>query len=312
MFFLSYPLVSIVIINWENWADTEACLISLEQNNYKNYSVIIVDNFSQDGSFEKIQEYTLKKKRFKLIRTEYNLGFAGGVNVGIRDALGKGADYVLLLNNDTIVETDFLTNLVNTAEADSDTGMVSGKILYSHDKKVWYMGGKIAWLRGGGYHPGKGKANKESLRTAPFEVNFISGCMMLIKKEVFEKIGLFDESYFLYNEDADYCLRASRAAIRMMVNPVSVIYHKESSTDGGWKPYHIYYLIRNKLIYMKRLAPNIIILSTFYLIVAVVGIALSSGWFLQRRFDLIRAYKEAIADFVRGVEGKRPETRLVD
>lgn len=298
------PSVFIVIVNWKGWQDTIECLESLLKNDYINFRVVVIDNYSEDESYEKLLEWCRGRDRFIIIQTKENLGFAGGNNVGIKYALDNDAEYLLLLNNDTLVTNVFLSSLIKTAKAE-DSGITGCKILHHSDGRIWYLGGKMSWLRGGAYHPGKGRPDRK-IAKKPFEVDFVTGCMMLIKREVFREIGILDESYFLYNEDTDYCLRASRAGIKMVVDPLTIIYHKERSTDGGWKPYHIYYLIRNKLIFMKRYAPNVATLWTFYSVIGLVGLTLSVKWVFQNRFDLISAYLHAVGDFNKGIIGKTP------
>lgn len=300
---MAEPSVFIVIVNWNGWKDTIECLDSLLKNCYRNYQVIVIDNLSEDESYERLSGWCKDKNSVTILQTEENLGFAGGCNIGIKYALERDADYILLLNNDTIVDKNFLINLVSTADIERNVGILGGKILHSPDNNIWYCGGKMSWLRGGGYHPYKGRTDKHAADSPPFEVDFITGCMMLIKREVFEKIGLLDESYFLYNEDADFCLQASKAGIGLKVVPDSVIYHKERSTLGGWKPYHIYYLMRNKLHFVHTFAPTRLIRWRFYLVVGLVGCALSFRWLLECRFDLIAAYWFSVAAFVRGEKG---------
>lgn len=299
---MSEPSVFIIIVNWKNWQDTLECLESLRGIDNDNFKTIVVDNCSENESFEKISIWCEEKGRFSTIKTESNLGFAGGCNIGIRHALSKKADYILLLNNDTIAEPDFLGRMVETSKQSPHAGIIGGKIFQNNSNKLWFLGGKMSWLRGGGYHPGKNKPDAYK-KKGPFEVDFITGCLMLIRATTIEKIGLLDESYFLYNEDADYCLRAKKAGIRMIVVPSSIIYHKENSTIRGWMPYHIYYLIRNKLFFVKRHSPNPAILTLFYFIIACIGILLSTKWLIQGRIDLIRAFKKAIADYRQNIRG---------
>ena len=278
------------------------CLESLLRNDYQNFRVVVIDNLSQDESYEKLLEWCRDRDRFTVLQTKINLGFAGGNNIGIKYALDNDADFILLLNNDTIVAEEFLSGLVKTAK-EEEAGIIGCKILYYPDALIWYFGGKMSWLRGGAYHPGKGRAD-HIIAKKPLKVDFVTGCMMLIKREVFNKIGLLDESYFLYNEDADYCMKAFKTGIKMVVDPLTIIYHKERSTDGGWKPYHIYYLIRNKLIFIERYSPTIVTLWAFYSVIGLVGLTLSLKWFFQGRFDLISAYLKAISDYSKGNIGK--------
>ena len=302
------PSVFIIIVNWKNWQDTVECLESLQRNNYGNFRTVVVENHSENESYDKLSEWSKDKERLTILQTEANLGFAGGNNVGIRYALANDAEYLLLLNNDTVVTEDFLSSLIKTT-MEEDAGITGCKILHHSDGRIWYLGGKMSWMRGGAYHPGKGRPDRK-IAKKPFEVDFVTGCMMLIKREVFGKIGVLDESYFLYNEDTDYCVKAFKAGIKMVVDPLTIIYHKERSTDGGWKPYHIYYLIRNKLIFINRYAPDSVTLWTFYSVIGLVGLTLSVKWVFQNRFDLISAYLKAISDYSKGIFGKINQTEL--
>lgn len=296
------PLVYIIILNYNGWKDTIECLESVYKNNYSKYQVIVVDNGSVDESVKKLREWAKERDREpRIIMTEKNLGFAGGNNIGIKLALKNGGDYILLLNNDTVVEKGFLEELIKTAE-EKNAEIIGGKIYYYGDgNKIWYEGGKLCWLLGGGIHHGKGRCEKDKI-SGIHEVTFITGCMMLIKRSTIEKIGLLDESYFLYCEDTDYCARALKNNIRMAVNLSSVIYHKENSTLGGWKPSHIYYLIRNRFIFMKKNAP-LYFLVVFHCLAVLIGVVLISSWLLNRRLDLISASLRGVQDYLSGVSG---------
>lgn len=298
------PLVYIIILNYNGWRDTIECLESVYQNNYPNYRVIVIDNGSQDGETEKIREWAKNNDREPvIIANEKNLGFAGGNNVGIKHALKNIADYMLLLNNDTVVERDFLKEMVRTAESSKDIGIIGGKIYYYNDRnKIWYKGGKVSWLLGGGIHHGKGRYEKD-INSDIHEVTFITGCMMLIKRSTIEKIDLLDESYFLYCEDTDYCARALKNNIRMVVNLSSVIYHKENSTLDGWKPSHIYYLIRNRFLFMKKNAPNIYSYLCFYCCAMIIGVLIISRWLLIKKPELVSASLRAFRDYSKGIKG---------
>jgi len=172
-----------------------------------------------------------------------NLGFAGGVNVGIKDALKNGAEAVLLLNQDTLVKKDFLGPLLeNQAE------IVSPVIKFKREGKwVYDFGGRINWWLGRATHA---EFSNYQIAKLPI-IDYLSGCAMLIRRPVFEKIGLLDERYFLYFEDADFCLRAKKAGFRIAVEPRSVILHKLSPTTKKplWQNLH---LLRSNLIFINR------------------------------------------------------------
>lgn len=164
-----------------------------------------------------------------LIQTGYNGGFAFGNNVAIKYALAKGdVDYVLLLNNDTLVEKDFLNKLVEVSQADKKIGITGCKIYYyDNPSKIWFNGGKFNEWTGRAVHIQK-EVSKEAS-----ECNFITGCCMLIKREVLEKVGLLDESYFMYVEDLDYSYKAIKSGYKLIVDHNSNIWHKVGASNEG-------------------------------------------------------------------------------
>ena len=195
--------VFIILLNYNGYNDTLEAIESLEKIEYKNYSIVVVDNNSTDNSFDILKE-KIGKKHY-LIKSGKNGGFAFGNNVGISFALENGADYVLLINNDTEVKSDFLNILVDTLENKEEVGLATGLILNYYDKsKVWYAGGEINWDKFYGLHVDEDK-NVNEIKLEPKEITFATGCLMLIKREVFEKIGLLPEDYFMYYEDVDFC-----------------------------------------------------------------------------------------------------------
>jgi len=192
--------------------------------------VILVDNASHDGTAEVVRE---KFPSVKIISNAENLRFAGGNNVGIEYAIKHGADYILLLNNDTEVASDFLGELVNAAESSKNIGMVGPKIYYYYDQnRIWFAGGKIEFWKGWISHIGIREIDHGQYNSTR-DVGYLTGCCLLIKREVIEKIGKLDERFFIYGEDADWCVRASRAGYKLVYVPSSVIWHKVSSSSGG-------------------------------------------------------------------------------
>ncbi|MBU1298073.1 MAG: glycosyltransferase family 2 protein [Bacteroidetes bacterium] len=224
------PLVYIIVLSWNGKADTLECLSSLKELVYPNYRVLVVDNASSDGSAEEV------KSQFpdvELIVNKENLRFAGGNNVGIEYAVSKNADYILLINNDTIVDNNFLSELVRTAESDNEIGMVGPKIYYySEPNRIWYAGGKIELWKGWLSHIGVRELDNGQYNQTK-ETDFISGCCLLVKSEVIKKVGLLDTAYYIYGEDVDWCVRASRAGYRLMYEPKAIIWHKLSVSTGG-------------------------------------------------------------------------------
>jgi len=236
-----YPNISIVVLNYNGRGVLEKCLSSLFHVNYPNFSVIVVDNNSIDGSLESAKS---KFSKATFIKNKQNLGFASGSNVGIRFSLEHGADLVLLLNNDTEVEADFLSFLVETFKKDEKVGIVSPLIFKGDSKKIWFSGGKIDWLRMKTKHIVSEEMKKS------FSSDFITGCSMLVRKEVFGKIGLLDEDFFLYWEDADFSIRTRRAGFKLLVVPASRIKHFEKS-EGNLKN-KTYWLVVSGLLFFKK------------------------------------------------------------
>lgn len=259
--------IAIILLNYKGYEDTKACINSLKEIDYKNFNVIVVDNDSQDGSFEKLQQdfsvkadghsgdkkdaleashfITVGNEELHFMASGKNGGFAYGNNIGIEYALDKGADYVLLINTDTLVEKDFLNILVEEAESREDVGVVTGKILYESKRdSVWFGGGEINWSRFYGAH-----SHYEDARY----ITFSTGCLMLIKKNVFEKVGLLPEQYFMYYEDVDFCAMLQEAGFKIYYTPKSVIYHKVSSSSGGEEsPFSVYLNTKNRLRFMNK------------------------------------------------------------
>ncbi len=235
------PNISLVILNYNGREVLEKCLASVFRVDYPSFSVIVVDNNSADGSLEAAKT---KFSKAVFIKNEQNRGFASGNNIGIRFSLERGADYVLLLNNDTEVASDFLTSLVAVSEENKKVGILSPVIFKGNSKKVWFSGGKIDWFRMKTRHIrelGGGKA---------YLSDFITGCAMLVKKEVFKKIGLLDEDFFLYWEDADFSVRARKAGFECMVVPASKINHSEKSENNPKDK--IYWLVVSGLLFFKK------------------------------------------------------------
>jgi len=243
------PKVFIIILNWNNWPDVLECLESLKNNDYPNYEVVVVDNDSK----QKPQA----PDGVKVIYNDKNLGFVGGNNIGIEYALENNADYILLLNDDTITAPYFLTKMVQAAESDEKIGMAGAKI-YFHDQKdkLWYAGGKINWLYNKGTMRGYNQIDKGQYdEPAIQETGYITGCCLLAKKQVIQKIGLLSEDYFAYYEDADWSLASQRVGFKTIFVPGAKIWHKESKSFVQGSPKYIYYNVRNGLIFARKWAP---------------------------------------------------------
>ncbi|WP_415347207.1 glycosyltransferase family 2 protein [Clostridium perfringens] len=248
------PLVYIILVNYRNSNDTIECIKSLREIDYLNYKVLIVDNASQDDSVEKLKKEILDEE---LIVSDENLGFAGGNNLGIDKAIASGAKYVLLLNNDTVVKKDFLSKLVDTFKVDNNIGIVGCKINYYSDRDIVnYAGGEIDWSKFTTRFYGLN--TKDNNDTKIRYISFVSGCAMMIKREVIEKIGLLDDTYFMYYEDTDYCARAIESSFKLAYQPKSVIYHKVSASSGGeLSPFVLYWSTKNREKFKRKFSNKI-------------------------------------------------------
>lgn len=236
----SMTKVFIIILNWNGLKDTLECLDSVYRLDYPDYEVIVVDNCSSDDSVETIHR---KFPRVVLIENSMNLGYTGGNNVGIRRALELGADYVWLLNNDTVVEPDTLSKLVDEAESSPETGLVSPVVhFYDSPEKVQSIG-TYADFR-----------NHELIHiNDPHELNYewvkrnlmLWGTALFIKRSVIEAVGYLSAEYFAYHEDCDYSLRVLRAKFRTAVRLDARVFHKDSQSTGKRSPIQVFLRTRN-------------------------------------------------------------------
>lgn len=260
------PKVFIIVLHYHSVEDTKECLKSLEKLDYDNFEVVLINNGTKDDLNSHIRSIS-NHSQIRIITNKKNLGFAGGNNIGIKYALNKYADYILLLNNDTIVEPNFLKELVKIGESDEKTGIL-GPIIYQYKKskiknqkdKIHFAGGKINWLYTKGIH------ETHNIKHETREVDYITGCCLLIKRKVIEKIGLMPEDYFLYFEDADWCLKARKAGFKcVVVSNKGKIWHKVSQSAVEASFSYIYYHFRNGLLLSKRNASLFIKILAYFL-----------------------------------------------
>lgn len=241
------PSVCAVVLNWNALDDTTECIESLKNVHYANLKIVIVDNASNDGSAVKLSQLY---PDMSILKLNHNGGYAAGNNAGIRWGLQNGFDYILVINNDTIVEPGFLTPLVEAIEANPSIGIITGKVLYYEERnRIYSAGGYFSKLYCAGIN-GRFKENDEFLANEEKiqEISFVPGCMMLIHRKVFEDLGLMDEMYFLYFEDLEFSRRVSKKYTLAYV-PSSRIYHKSGGGTrwSNYTPTYIYYHSRNRI-----------------------------------------------------------------
>jgi GT2 family glycosyltransferase len=263
--------VAIVTVNYNTAKDTNDLLQSLEKLNTHEFSLetIIVDNGSKEiyALPEKIHQETIT-----LIRSEENTGFSGGFNIGIKEALNKNADFILIVNNDTLMHPDMVKNLLGVLESKPEIGVTTPKIYFSkgHEfhkdrykkedlgKVFWFAGGHTDWANVQSIHRGVDEVDHGQYDTTE-KIDFASGCCMLFKREVLEKVGLFDDRYFLYYEDADLNERIKRAGFDVYYVPSAVLTHVNAASSGGAGNGNVlqdYFITRNKMLFGMTYAPT--------------------------------------------------------
>lgn len=239
------PKVYVVLVNYNGFLDTKECIESLSNITYENYEIIVVDN----ASTVEVDEETLSfiKEKAVYIESDTNIGFSGGNNIGIEHALKNGADYILLLNNDTAVEPDFLDVLVSNSIEAPNAGIVGGKIkYYSNPNMIWFGGGFFDRDTGKIGHERYNEVDLKSTNTIR-SISFMTGCLMLIPVKIIQEVGKLEEKYFLYSEDTDYCCRVMDAGYDLLFCEDAVIYHKINASTGKSSNLMTYYTTRNKL-----------------------------------------------------------------
>lgn len=259
--------IFIIIVNYHGEKDTRELLESLKNVYHVDFEfevVVINNDFRRGGEYREGRE-TLPYG-LKIINNEKNVGFAKANNQGIEYAMKNNADYICLLNNDTIVDPCFITELMKTAENNPHAGIISPKIYFyaGHEfhreryqeedrgKVIWYAGGVFDWKNVYGSHRGVDEIDAGQYDKLQV-TDFATGCCFFIKQEVVMKIGRLDEKYFAYLEDVDYCVRAKRFGYEIYYQPQAVIWHKNASSSGGpGSKLHFFLQERNRLIFGFR------------------------------------------------------------
>ncbi len=249
---LNEPLVYVVILNTNRRDDTLACIHSLQANAYRNKVIVVLDNASTDGSTDAIREAF---PEVQVLGLQENLGYAGNNNVGIQHAIHQGADWVLVLNEDTLLDPQCLRLMVAEGERDSQIGIV-GPLVYHADEPAYIQsaGGRLGpyWES---IHIGQNDLDQGQF-TEPTCVEWVSGCAILVRREVIESVGMLDERYFYYWEETEWCLRAARAGWKIVNVPAAHLWHKGVKRDYKPGPSVSYYGTRNRfLTFRKHHAP---------------------------------------------------------
>lgn len=244
--------IAIVVLHYRNLTDTLECLDSLQTQDYPSFSILVVDNASQD---ENLESALAKYPQVELIRSTHNLGFAGGNNIGITHALTQGAEAILLLNNDAVAAPNLLTTFVVAAKNHPDTAVFGAKIYYYDEPTIiWHAGGDVERRTVRCYHHGCPDSDLEKKWDEVREITYACGCALFVTKEAIEKVGLMAPEFFLLWEEIDWCFRMRKEGYRCLYIPEAKVWHKISrSFEGGNRgPLWQYYYFRNRLLFLKR------------------------------------------------------------
>lgn len=273
------PLVSLIIVNWNGLKMLKDCFFSLAEINYPNWEVILVDNGSNDGSQEFARKFKFPHSQLKIIQNKTNLGFAEPNNQGYRASKGK---YILLLNNDTKVKKDFLNKMVKRMEQDPQIGVSQPKIYLM--EKPGFLDNTGSYLTRIGLLKHEGFLEKDGpCFNQEKQIFAAKGACMLIKREVIEKVGLFDKDFFAYFEESDFCWRVWLVGYRVIYYPQTFIFHKLGATSKKMNQFSLnYHSIKNRI---ASLVKNLEFKSLFTIFPLHLFFLFSLGTFYLLRFQ---------------------------
>jgi hypothetical protein len=295
-----HNLIGVVTVTFNSQSVLAGFIDSILKQSHLKFILYIIDNASSDATLKVLSEYN--DPRIVLISNQTNVGVAEGNNIGIRAALKDGCGAVLLINNDTVFEPNLISKLANGLR-EHNCEMAVPKILYFDDPEmIWCAGGYFNALRGTGSHFGLGRKDDGQFDITR-AVGYSPTCCMLIKREVFDRVGLMDSSYFLYFDDTDFCLRAYRSGVKLWYLPSARLLHKVSSLTGGTSMFTIRYITRNHIYYLLKHYPRwqiFLYFPAFYIYI------LGKYFFFLRRPELFwtaqKAFWEGIFLFVSNLE----------
>jgi GT2 family glycosyltransferase len=294
--------LAIVVLNWNGLEDTRALLRTLERCRVPagwSAEVMVVDNGSTDGSAQRIGA---EFPQVDVLALPANLRFAGGNNQGIERALAAGADAIMLLNNDTEADPALLERLLLALEQHPEAGAVAPLIYFAApSRRIWYAGGRCTPALGLAAHRGLRQLDRGQYRSIE-RTGYLTGCCLLARRAVWEKVGLLDERYFIYAEDADWCLRARRAGFALLFVPTARLWHKVSASAGAQSRWKIYQRLRANLTLFARNARGLARLTWAPAFVAQ-QFALAGWLALSGHADAARAVPRALWD---GMLGRDP------
>lgn len=283
---MTLPLLSVIVLNNNHRDDVIACLTSLYQNDYRNVQVIMVDNASTDDSVAIVRE---KFPQAQIISLLKNLGYAGNNNVGIEAALTQAADWILILNDDTVLDSLCLSQLVEAGKSDPSIGIIGPMVYHFDEPEVIQSAGGMLGKKWESIHLGKDETDQGQFNSIR-PVEWISGCAIMVRRAVLESIGLLDVDYFLYWEDTEWCIRAAKAGWKIIHVPNAKVWHKGVKRDYQPNPYVTYYVTRNYLFTLAKYKAPFLIRAVVF---AEIFRTLMS-WTLKPRWRNKRDHRDAM------------------
>jgi len=280
------PLVYIVILNTNRRDDTLSCLESLKGSSYPNQRILVLDNASTDGSVMAIRE---AHPQVEIILLGANLGYTGNNNVGIQEAVAKGADWVLVLNEDTVLAEDCLAKMIEFGESNPRAGVLGPLVYHFAEPGVIQSAGGSLGDNWDSVHIGQNEPDAGQY-TQPRMVDWISGCAILVRRKAIEQVGMLDERFFYYWEETEWCLRLCRAGWQVWHVPEAKLWHKGVQRDYQPSPSVTYYSTRNRLLMLgKHHAPVRVWLRAW-----VVYLRRFISWTVRPKWREKRAHRDAL------------------
>jgi len=301
------PHVALVILNWNGKADVLNCLSTLPRLRYPNWSAAVVDNASGDGSVDAVHAAYPEQR---VLVMEKNLGFCGGNNRGMRDAVARGADYVLLLNNDTEMHPDLVSELVRVAQTDSRIGAVGAKnVRLEKPTEVWGAYGELTYGKELVRVVGQGQPDGPAYGGVR-DVDWVIGNGIMMSRSAIETVGGFDEGFFGYHEDVDWCFRAHDKGFRVVYNGAAIVYHKGFGASHPGRPIPfpvLYFLGRNGIFFARK--HGSLWQRTRFCVLFLIEIARLLVFGIVRR-ERLKPYLWLLRGFVDGLIGRLPLRQL--
>lgn len=292
---MTAPRIAAIILNWNNLTDTVACLDSLNQSHYPNLEIIVVDNDSRDGSAAVLAGMP----GFHFIHNPRNLGFTGGNNVGMQAAFERGADYVLLLNNDATIAPDALGLLLETLESGAEV-WASAPLIYYHSQPgvVWSAGGEIDKRRASARMMGTDEEDHGQFGVAPYPVDYATGCALLVKRRAVEEFGMLDDRFFMYYEEVEWCSRMAARGMQVRMVPQARAWHKIIPQARNESPFVHYLMTRNRLLWIRaaHLGGRV-----FWSVLLRENLRTLISWSLRPRWRHKRQQRQAMWQAIRDV-----------